>query len=275
MHDVLSQQSRSLGDFADVDSADSEHFVAKLDEMQALPAFQDYKQIAFALLRLVPGASVADIGCGAGDDAGRLIALVQPSGSVTGFDLSETMLAQARARYGNIPGLSFAFGSADGMTAAEGRFDAVRADRVLIHVPDATQTLAEMVRATKPGGRVVVSEPDMPGCWMSSSDPELAQRVVHEIAQTCTSPFLARDLVALFKDAGLVDVTLTVSPVTAFEPGIVGKILDFAGIVRRLVESGAVTKEKATEWVAELEERGRTGRFVGGMSIMTVAGTKV
>ena len=37
-------------------------------------------------------------------------------------------------------------------------FDASRADRSLMHVPDAERVLAEMKRVTKPGGRIVAFE---------------------------------------------------------------------------------------------------------------------
>jgi ubiquinone/menaquinone biosynthesis C-methylase UbiE len=111
--------TRKLGDFAQVDSGDSENLVQRLDAMHALTAFQIYKKETFDLLRAGPGARVADVGCGTGDDARSLSNLVTPGGQVTGFDLSAAMLEQARERHADIPHLNFRNAPADDLGVAD------------------------------------------------------------------------------------------------------------------------------------------------------------
>lgn len=266
---------RKLGDFAHVDSADADNLVQRLDAMHALAAFQTYKRETFELLRLQPGYSVADIGCGTGEDARVMAGLVAPGGAVTGFDLSAAMLDQARERHADVPGLTFRNAPADGLEVADGSFDAIRADRVLIHVPDPGRALGEMIRVIRPGGRIVISEPDMPGCWVASSDYATTDKIMQQIARSCISPYLARDLRAMFRDAGLQEVALEVRTVTAFDAASVGKILDFESVVKGMLAHGLLSQEQAQIWIQDFVERDRNGRFVAAVNIMVVSGTKI
>jgi ubiquinone/menaquinone biosynthesis C-methylase UbiE len=88
---------------------------------------------------------VLDVGAGAGDDLRALAELVSPGGRVVGVDLNPTSAEVQRA-------------DACALPFADGTFDACRCDRTLQHVADPQKALAEMVRVTKPGGTVVVSE---------------------------------------------------------------------------------------------------------------------
>jgi ubiquinone/menaquinone biosynthesis C-methylase UbiE len=154
------------------------------------------------------------------------------------------MLAQARDRHSTTPGLDFKRAPSDELGVPDGSFDGIRADRVLIHVPSPSATLKEMMRVTKPGGRIVVSEPDMPGCWIASDDHPTTNRIMQAIANSCVTPYLARDLWTMFRDAGLQDVSLTVQPLVAFDPESVGKILDFKGVVASMVAKICCTKKR-------------------------------
>ena len=266
--------AQQLGGFADVDRAGADAYVSRLDAMHALQSFQAYKGESFGRLGLGPGASVAEIGCGAGEDARRLAGLVAPGGRVVGFDASEAMVREARSRHGEVEGLSFVQGDAAALEAADGGFDAARADRVLLHVPDPDRVLAEMARITRPGGRIMACEPDMPACWVAADDMELSELVMRRIAHSCAHPYMARELWGRFRALGLKDLSLTVYPVTAFSPEAIEKTLHVQAVLQAMVAKGAVEPGRAAAWAADLAERGRTGRFVAGVSIMTVCGTK-
>ena len=91
--------SHPRGAFTDIDrSADPGGFVRVLDALTALDCIRAYKRRTFELLELQPGASILDLGCGAGDDVQELARLVGPSGRVVGVDCSETVIAEACER---------------------------------------------------------------------------------------------------------------------------------------------------------------------------------
>src|SRR5215218_4873161 len=89
------RRSRQLGDFSTVDHSDSADLVGRLDVMQSLDAFRAYKARTFAEMRIGPGMTVADVGCGTGGDVAALAHQVGPGGRIIGFDASQAMLDQA------------------------------------------------------------------------------------------------------------------------------------------------------------------------------------
>lgn len=95
------------------------------------------------------GKAVLEAGCGTGLILERLAAVASRA---EGFDLSPGMLEKARAR-----GLSVREGSVTEIPFGDNEFDVVCSFKVLAHVPDIRQALAEMLRVTKPGG-VVLAE---------------------------------------------------------------------------------------------------------------------
>jgi SAM-dependent methyltransferase len=99
--------------------------------------------------------------------------------------------------------------------APDDRFDLVHARLVLVHVPDRTEALTTMVRALKPGGRLLVEEAD-PGlqplaCPDEYGAPqELANRLKGAfrslMAERGVDLAFGRKLPRLLRSAGLVDV---------------------------------------------------------------------
>ncbi|MCA9519026.1 MAG: class I SAM-dependent methyltransferase, partial [Myxococcales bacterium] len=80
---------------------------------------------------------------------------------ITGIDHEAGFLEQARARAAGRPGrFTYLQATGEALPFEDGRFDVVTCQTVLMHVADARATLAEMWRVTRPGGLVVLSEPN-------------------------------------------------------------------------------------------------------------------
>lgn len=112
-----------------------------------------------ALAGLRAGEAVLDVGSGTGVAALAAGRAVGPTGSVIGLDLSEGMLAVARAN-AKAEGLDghvrFVQGDAEQPDLPDARFDVVLSLFALLHLPDPDKALAEMRRMLKPGGRLVI-----------------------------------------------------------------------------------------------------------------------
>lgn len=102
---------------------------------------------ALEALEQVKG-NVIEVGCG----SGRFIASVQaarPDLTCFGGDLSQTAIAQAKARPGPV---QYSVASADALPFPDGHFAAVLMIDVLEHLPDVRTGLAEVRRVLAPGG---------------------------------------------------------------------------------------------------------------------------
>jgi phosphatidylethanolamine/phosphatidyl-N-methylethanolamine N-methyltransferase len=112
------------------------------------------RRLAVARLPLRPGNRVLEVGVGTG-----LSLPLYPAGiHLTGIDISEAMLEQARLRRDSVGLINVDLRRMDAMSLSFGdeTFDHVLAPYLISVVPEPLRVMAEMRRVCKPGGTVVV-----------------------------------------------------------------------------------------------------------------------
>ena len=109
-----------------------------------------------AMARELPSGArlVLDLGCGPGNSTSHLRKAV--GAGATGLDLSRAMLRRAHLRDGR---LALVCGDASHLPIRSGSLDAATTHSVLYLLPDQPAALAEVARCLRPGGRVVLLEP--------------------------------------------------------------------------------------------------------------------
>lgn len=113
---------------------------------QEAPLFQRYG--------LRAGARILDAGCGTGEGTRRLAALF-PEATLLGVDVLEGHLELARARAAPLaPRVRFERRSIFHLEEPDDRFDLVVCRHVLQAIEHPERALAELVRVTRPGGRL-------------------------------------------------------------------------------------------------------------------------
>lgn len=117
------------------------------------------------LLRLHDGATLLDLGCGAGRHMHA--AYYDARCHVVGVDLNLDDLIRAREGFGSLPdmepdsGRAFSLSRASALSLpfADASFDRIICSEVLEHIPDYEAALREMKRVLKPGGILALSVP--------------------------------------------------------------------------------------------------------------------
>ena len=131
-------------------------------------------------LGIEPGMAVLDLGCGDGTTA---LPAAQLGAHVVGVDIAANLVAagNARARAAGLDNLQFREGDASRLTSvADSSFDLVVSIFGAMFAPRPFDVAYEMVRVTKPGGRIVM------GNWIPG-DPTLVAQIL-KISAAYTPP---------------------------------------------------------------------------------------
>lgn len=153
---------------------------------------------------LQPGESVLDVGCGTGGVTIPAKIQVGASGRAAGIDPSPEMIAIARrkAKRAGIE-IDFRAGVIESLPFPEETFDVVTSSLMMHHLPEHLRVrgLAEIWRALKPGGRILIADMMRPG---GSSFKRFFTRLVLHHGHGVQ--FGIEDLPKLMREAGFEDV---------------------------------------------------------------------
>ncbi|MBC2876438.1 MULTISPECIES: methyltransferase domain-containing protein [Streptomyces] len=188
--------------FSDIDAhPDPGRLVTTLHRLRAESFFVSYKQRLRGLLRAQPGRRFLDVGAGTGDAVRELEA--ETGAEAVACDLSQTMCAEMKRA-----GLRrLAVADSRRLPFKDGAFDGAWADRVLQHVQGPGQALDEMLRVVRPGGRIVICDPDTATQALNIEDHQLAAEIL-DLRQRVSVQHgtFARRVPGLLTARGLLDV---------------------------------------------------------------------
>jgi ubiquinone/menaquinone biosynthesis C-methylase UbiE len=126
---------------------------------------------------LLPGDRVLDLGCGSGTHFDWIATMIGPEGHITGFDPDSGNLARARERIAHRAyqeQITLVDGSlTDPLPFDDGSFDIVWCAGSLQYVPTPVDTIKEMIRVVRPGGRVAVQDVEMMSMVLGPLSDEL------------------------------------------------------------------------------------------------------
>lgn len=266
-HDALTPWSA-------VDDGDSDGFRAYLDTVSGVDRIERVKHRSFDLLDLPPDGRVLDVGCGTGDDILALAERLDTTGVAVGVDSSRAMVAtgheRARETAPTAP-VNFSVADATRLPFRDDAFDGARTDRVLQHLQEPRRGFAELVRVTRPGGRVVVTDSDWGTLTLAAGETDLDDRLVDSDWACAETPDIGRHLRGYADDAGLTDVTVEPATLSFDDFETADSVLGFSGRLERLRAADELAEPTAQSVLSTL--RDAEGQFFSSLTLFTVAGT--
>jgi ubiquinone/menaquinone biosynthesis C-methylase UbiE len=112
------------------------------------------------LAQLGLGQTVLDLGCGAGLDSILAARRVGPAGKVIGVDMTEEMIAKARANAKTlgVKNVEFLHGNLEQLPLENETIDVAISNGVFNLCQDKQRALAETYRVLKPGGSLLMAD---------------------------------------------------------------------------------------------------------------------
>ena len=224
--------------------------VRQLEARGRSPAHRRVLERFLAEVELKPGERVLEVGCGSGVFTRLMAQSMRGECPIVAVDINRYFLKEAVAlaqKTGYQNAIEFREASAEALPFENNTFETCLSTTVMEEV-DAERMLAQMIRVTKPGGRVgvIVRAEDM-NSWINipleaklKAKAELPRGNVAE--KGCADGSLYRR----FRDAGLVSLKMfpQLAPFKLSEPH--GKRME-AGIL------AALSPEEAAQWRAAVE----------------------
>ncbi|ATB27568.1 methyltransferase domain-containing protein [Melittangium boletus] len=266
--------SNVVQDFHNIDgSASSSHALRFLDTLNASQQVQQMQALSHQMLGVGTGAHLLDAGCGVGDVTRDLGAMVGPTGHVLGVDLSEAMVLEARGRSeGMRLPVEFRQGDIHSLALPSNSFDACRVSRVFIYLEDPRRALSELLRLARPGGAVVLFEPELDSWVLDGPDRAVVRKLLHFWADQLRNPWIGRQLTSLFRSLGVHQVK-AVPVVGVWDLGML-ETFGLYSVLEKAIGEGVASRVQVDAWVRFLRDAERDGSFYGSMSGVVVRGTK-
>lgn len=197
-------------------------------------------------MRLSGGERILDVGSGLGQFTRRLAAVAGPEGYVLAVERSPVQIRRARSldEVEDEAQVEFREGDAEALPLRDnewGSFHIAHARFVLEHVSDPESVVRGMVRALRPGGRLVLEDDDHSVLQLfpePSAVMELWRAYIAAFERTGSDPYVGRRLVDLIHRAGATPIrndSLFFGS-SAGNPTLGPMVENFIGVIRGAAE---------------------------------------
>lgn len=222
---------------------------------------------------LRPGEVILDVGCGSGVLDRWLAEYTRHTHTITAVDINRYLLEEAMAlvqRAGLQNVITFQEGNAEVLPFPPDRFD-VTLSLTVLEEGDADRMLSELVRVTKPGGRVaaIVRGDDYPALSTLSLPPEIQTKAGRAVGAGAVPGGCAdASLYRRFQSAGLIHVR-KFPHLAVYD--------DAQHVLAQFYQSrilSALSPDEAMEWQTAVAQAEAQGTFVLAVPHHCAIGTK-
>jgi ubiquinone/menaquinone biosynthesis C-methylase UbiE len=171
--------------------------------------------------------------------------------------------------------VEFRLGDVYALDCADEIFDGCRADRLFHHLSEPDRALGELIRVTKPGGRIVLFDPDFDASVIATADKTVARQVIHAICDRVRAGAESRNHFARMRRAGLTDIIVIPKTFLFLDYALGEQLLGIEDAVQRLIDQAAIDQAAAELWLGELKHRDSDTAYLSMILGFTVAGRKI
>jgi ubiquinone/menaquinone biosynthesis C-methylase UbiE len=193
---------------------------------------------------------------------------------VLGVDKSVAVIDEASKRSARtVLPVEFEVGDLHALRFPNESFDRSRSDRTFQHLDEPLAALSELVRVTRPGGRVVVSDIDWETLVVDAS-PHVTRHVANSIADATQNGWIGRQLPRMFRAAGLEDVGVVPETIVFTDHPVADHVLSLSSTAERVRQTGMASSDAVDAWLDELRKASEAGVFFAAVSGFMVCGIK-
>jgi ubiquinone/menaquinone biosynthesis C-methylase UbiE len=264
----------SFKDFSDLDhSTDMGYLVASMDRMFEVDTIKNVKSRAIDLLNLQSGDAAIEVGCGLGHDSEEMGKKVGSGGCVIAIDSSKAMLEEAQKR-STQPQVKYTFGYSNCIDYPDCSFAASYADRLLVSQKDVEKTFSELVRVTKKGGTICITDIDVGSAIMYPNIPKLTNILLSRLQEIIQNPHIGRELHILFKKFGITNVKVISDAYVIRSFDLVKTMIDFSRMIDDLCHLNQISQQEAQALHSALNEAEKNNDFLYSIILFTAVGEK-
>jgi SAM-dependent methyltransferase len=244
-----------------------------LEGRGASPGYRSMVRTVVDAIAPRPGERILEVGCGSGAMIRWIGEYTRRAHAMTGLDINRYLLREAEAlvqRAGLQDVIALKEGNGEAIPFDAHSFDATLSLTVM-EEGDADRMLAELVRVTRPGGRigVVVRGEDCPALLTVPLRPDLHAKAVRALPTGAVDGGCADgSLYRRFHAAGLADIRKLPQFAVYDDP---------LAVMPQYYQSrilGAVSSEEADEWRAAVAQADARGAFILAIPHHCAVGTK-
>ena len=208
-----------------------------------------------------PGEHVIDLGCGAGHLVQEIAQMIQPSGRITGIDVSPQQLAVARERCKDLPSVEFLEEDAVDLPFPSGSFEKLASIQALEYIQEVDSTLAETRRLLKPGGIVALVSVLWDHWRFHGAEATLNDRILDAFRAHCIHQMLPLQLPEKLSAAGFENARRQSLAFFNDQMGESDYACWAAKAAAAFAVSQGVSEEDAKDWLSQLAAAENEGRF--------------
>lgn len=245
---------------------------------KAASIFSSVKQDSYRHMDVIEGDIVLDVGCGAGHDAMAIAKLVGSGGKVVGFDHDHTMLNRASQNIAHTcqnRDIVLIQGCASQLPFQSDYFASCRSERLFMHLSTPEQTLSEMLRVIKPGGKIVIIDTDWASLSIDNPLPKIERTLSDfRISHILNNGYSGRSLYRQFKKLELNNIKINVFPVCLTDIELFYYLSMQQTVEDQALASQVVTESELECWRNELHRTAVNGCFYCTINIVMISANK-